>query len=222
MHKPPAEAGEARVGADQLDRLATVGTDRLGLGFEQRSRDTDTGDRTHAGEHVLRKAVGVAGEQLQAGVAHDPTRELGDRALQACVDTLGGKQQGDAGGNPDHREALLHEASAQAQAVEVQGVGELIGRDGDRRRLGGAVCGGLPSRRPYTRSAYSAAIGSWETSTTATPRSRPVAQQLEHFPSALSVEAAVGSSASSIEGLVERARAIITRWRSPIESVSER
>ena len=87
-------------------------------------------------------------------------------------------------------------------------------------QLVGVVLVKTPVAESWTRSANATACGSWVASSTAVPRSRQrlrisqrtsLLRRVSRFP--------VGSSASTSLGFIDSACAIITRWRSPIESL---
>ena len=121
-HKRAPERGEARVGADELDRFVPARPDRVGGPFQQRRRDTHAGQRAHLAHEAFFKAPRVARDQLQRGVSDDPFRELRHGAREARGGDLRGEQQRDARGDAHDREQLLQQARAQPHAVEVQNV----------------------------------------------------------------------------------------------------
>ena len=124
-HERAAELLEARVGADELHRFAALWAARVRAGFQQGRGDTDIRDGADLGKRALGHAVGVAREQLQRRVADDPAGELSDRARQALAGDLGGEQQRHASRDPDDREALLHEARTNTDAIQMQHVSRL-------------------------------------------------------------------------------------------------
>jgi hypothetical protein len=124
-HERPPQRCQARIDADQLDRLAAARTTGLRARFQQRRGRAHAGDGAHPREHPRFKTLRRAREQLQRGVADDPLRELGHGAREARGGDLGGEQQRHAGGDPDDREALLQQARAQAHAIQVQDVARL-------------------------------------------------------------------------------------------------
>lgn len=107
QHQRAAECSKARVGSDQLDRLACIRACRVCARFQQWGGDADTRDGAHLGEQAFGHAVGISCEQLQAGVADYAVGELGDRAREALTCHLGGEQQRHTGGDTDDREELL-------------------------------------------------------------------------------------------------------------------
>ena len=145
----PAESRQARVRADQLHRLAAPRAARLCSCFEQRRRDTHTGDPTHPCEHALREAMRVACQELEGGVTRDSARELGDRAAKALTGDLRGEQQRHTRGDAEDREALAHQPRAQAHAVEPQHVPRLH----SAQARSGSRSASRPSRSASTRSA---------------------------------------------------------------------
>src|ERR1700733_10881801 len=233
-----AEPREAGGDADELAGAAGPGAGRVRARFQDRRRDVDTGKGAHAGDESLRKPVRVARLQLDVCAARDPSRELRNGALQAGARDLGGEQERDPRGDPHDRQTLLPEPRAQAQPIQSQRVCQAhaysASVEAARPTAATAAAGGevkvrssssrsesRPSRSARTRSEYAAAVGSWLTITADTPRSRHRSRSSSKTSRPRCVSRLpVGSSASSKRGPVESARAIITRWRSPIDSVS--
>jgi len=104
-----ARVREARGRAEQLDRLASVWADHVGLLLQHRQRLLDAGDPPHAREQLLVKALRAARLQLQLHVAHEIAAQLRDGVVEAGARHLGGEQQRHAHRQPQHREQLLDE-----------------------------------------------------------------------------------------------------------------
>ncbi len=116
--------GQGRVGADQLDRVAALGADRVGAHFEQGRGNLHAGQMPRFGHQPFRQPVRVARGQLQLGGPHDPAVELPHGARKAGTRDLRSEQQAHARGDPHDRKALLQSPRAQAHTVQVQHVCE--------------------------------------------------------------------------------------------------
>ena len=77
-HERAFQFGQGRVGADQLDRVAARGPDRVSAHFEQGGGNLHARQAPRFAHQLLRQPVRVARGQLQLGGPHNPAVELPD------------------------------------------------------------------------------------------------------------------------------------------------
>ena len=172
--------------ADRLGSAPTSSTDALPRGPIAFAPASSSGAATRTPGMLRTRASVLCGKpcgsrasSCSVALPAIPRESLRHRALQARARDLRGEQQRDAGGDADDRKALLHEPRAQAHTVEVQDVRQALisaeRLDRVERTAAGSGAGSRPAARRAARARgrrSAAAIGSWLTSTTATPRSR--------------------------------------------------
>ena len=154
-----SEVREARIGADQIDRtLNAPGPDHVCLLLEHRQRGLHARHAPHLPQQPFVESAGAPGVELELGVADELAVELRYRAGKAGAGDLRGEQQRHADGDPDDREALLHEhrPRTQPRTVEPEDVREAHPRhltpSSGSEEVGTSTCSGRYSSIRPSRS----------------------------------------------------------------------
>jgi hypothetical protein len=115
----------ARVGGEQVDRALAGRPDEADLRFEHGRRRAHARQRLHFAERPFVEARSRTCLQLVARLADHPVGQLRHRPAEACGRDLRGEQQPDPDGDAEHREQLLHEHAARAQAHHIE-AGDIV------------------------------------------------------------------------------------------------
>lgn len=129
------EPHEARVDADQIDRLFTRRAQQAHTALQHRSSREHARQATHLREDRLVEAARVPRGKLQRCGSDETVRESIDRPGEAGVGNLRCKQERNSDSDAYHGEQLLHKACAQTHTVQV----------GNRREPHGPISG-MPVR----------------------------------------------------------------------------